>query len=154
MIYEWAKRWGIPQQALDELFIGCIYAPPMKQDLRSEEAVQVDVRLEASQKGSILWRNNVGVLFNERNTPVRYGLANDTPKMNKIIKSSDLIGIKPILIQPHHVGTIIGQFMARETKKEGWVFKATEREQAQLKFMNLVQRYGGDARFTTGVGTI
>lgn len=152
MLLEWAKRWGIPQCAIDDLFAECNFKPAKTQE-GSETAVQTDVRLEASEKGKILWRNNVGVLFNEHGTPVRYGIANDTPAMNKTIKSSDLIGINPILIQPHHVGTIIGQFFVRETKKAGWSFKGTDHEIGQLRFLLLVQRFGGDAKFATGRGT-
>lgn len=151
---QWAARWGIPAAALDELFLACNLFPADTGTGKSEAAVQVRVRLEASKNGAILWRNNVGVLRDERGVPVRYGLANDSPAMNKRIKSADLIGIRPILIGPEHIGHTIGQFVSREVKAEGWKFKGTEREEAQMRWAMLVQQYGGDARFTTGEGEL
>nr|WP_297388188.1 hypothetical protein [uncultured Roseateles sp.] len=120
----------------------------------SEAATSVRVRLEASQKGMRLWRNNVGVLQDETGRPVRYGLANDSPAVNKHIKSADLIGIRPVLIQPQHVGLVLGQFVSREMKEGGWQYKGTEREEAQLRWAQLVASLGGDAAFATGVGTL
>lgn len=115
-----------------------------------ESTVSKAVRLTFAHEGSVLWRNNVGVLKNERGVPIRFGLANESNQMNKRIKSSDLIGIRPVLVTQEMVGTVIGQFVARETKRSGWVFKGTPREQAQLKFIELVISKGGDACFTTG----
>ncbi len=121
----------------------------------SEEAVTSRVILEAASKGCILWRNNVGAYVDERGVEVRYGLANISKKMNKNIKSSDRIGIRKRLIYPHDVGHIIGQFVAREIKKEGWQFDMHDPHQAaQAKFNNLVVSYGGDAAFCTGVGSL
>lgn len=165
-LHEWAERWNIPAAALDELFLACNLFPSDTHTGKSEAAVQVRVRLEASKSGALLWRNNVGAtpasielkcpfcnrLSVHRQQPVRYGLANDSPAMNKRIKSADLIGIRPILIGPEHIGHTIGQFVSREVKAEGWKFKGTEREEAQMRWAMLVQQYGGDARFTTGQG--
>jgi len=97
-----------------------------------------------------LFRNNVGVLKDERGVPVRYGIANDSPAMNKRIKSSDLIGIRPVVIAPDMVGSTIGQFVAREVKKAGWKYKGTEHEKAQLAFGTLVIALGGDFKFWNG----
>ncbi len=115
-----------------------------------ESAVSKHERLKAAQSGILLWRNNVGVFKDERGIPVRFGLANESSQMNKRIKSSDLIGIKPVLITQDMVGTVIGQFIARETKRTGWKYTGTPREVAQRKFMELVIAAGGDAAFTTG----
>jgi hypothetical protein len=52
------------------------------------------------------------------------------------------------------VGYTIGQFVSREIKIPGWKFQNTEREQAQLKWAELIISLGGDACFTTGVGTL
>jgi hypothetical protein len=153
MLSEWSKKWNIPPEAMAELFIGCNLFPPTNATKRSEAAVQTDVRLEASRLGIPMWRNNVGVLTDERNIPVRYGLANDSPALNKRIKSGDLIGIRPVLITPAHVGMIIGQFVSREVKAEGWSYKGTGREEAQLRWQLLVQQHGGDACFVTGKGS-
>ena len=151
---EWAKKWNIPPQAMAELFAASNLFPPSSSSAkRSEAAVQVEVRLEASRLGIPMWRNNVGALLNEHGTPIRYGLANDSSAMNKQIKSHDLIGIRPILITPLHVGRTIGQFVSRETKAEGWRYSGSEREKAQLKWSLLIQKLGGDACFASGVGT-
>jgi hypothetical protein len=120
----------------------------------SETAVSNIVKAEASAKGARLWRNNVGAGTLDNGSFVRFGLANESSQINKIIKSADLIGIKPVLIQPHHVGYIIGQFVSREVKAAGWKYKGTEREQAQLKWAELITYLGGDAQFATGEGTL
>ncbi len=122
--------------------------------VKSESAVTSEIMIESSQKGVTLWRNNVCVLTNKQGTPVRCGLANDSKSLNKNFKSSDLIGIKPVLITREMVGTIIGQFVAREIKRENWVYGKSQREIAQLKFLEFVAIRGGDAAFATGVGTL
>lgn len=153
---QWAIKWQIPFDAVEDLRaqFGMTNTDPKKTEGDSEAAVQVKVRIEASDKGGRLWRNNKGVGYNETGQHVRFGLANDTKSMSKKIKSSDLIGLSPIKIQPHHVGQIIGQFVAREIKKSNWIYKSTEDEIAQLDFLQLVSALGGDAAFATGEGTI
>ena len=154
---EWALRWGIPYAALEDLRrrMGALNTEPSIAGVGlSEGAVQTNIRLEASQCGARLWRNNVGALLDARGIPVRYGLANDSKAMNKQIKSSDLIGLKPVLIEPHHVGQILGQFVAREVKEQAWRFSGSERENAQLAFLQLVLSLGGDAAFANGAGTL
>ena len=69
----WAKRHGVSPQALQELRL--LYGvgstvPPMLPG-ESEAAVQNRIRLEASDKGLRIWRNNVGVLMDDRGIPVR-----------------------------------------------------------------------------------
>ena len=116
-----------------------------------ETDIQAQVRLAATKLGWRVWRNNVGVLMDKRGIPIRYGLANDSKKMNEEIKSADLIGVRPVLILPEHVGHTIGQFVSLECKRPGWKFKGNdEREQAQLRWANLVNGFGGYAVFTTG----
>ena len=114
---------------------------------KTEAVIQDAVRFEASQRGFRLWRNNVGVAIDNRGVPVRYGLANESKQMNKNIKSSDLIGIRPILITQDMVGKVFGQFIAIEVKKEDWKFKGDLRELAQDRFITLVQSLGGYAKF-------
>lgn len=129
----------------------------------SETAVQTARRLAAAQQGNRLWRNNVGALPDERGIPVRYGLANDSAKTNKVFKSSDLIGITRRIITPDMVGCLIGQFTAEETKKPGWSYQGDKpcgckpgksqcnpcHERAQLAFINQVIALGGIARFVS-----
>ena len=105
---------------------------------KSESAAQTEVRIAASHAGWRLWRNNVGAGMVDGQF-LRWGLCNDSSAINKRIKSSDLIGIKPG-----------GQFVAREIKPPGWVYSGTEREEGQLRFMTIVVAMGGDAKFTTG----
>lgn len=153
----WAIHWGVPFAALADLrerlrLNGADYMP--EHAGASEAAVQAVVRLEASRKGVLLWRNNVGALKDERGVPVRYGLANTTAGENKILKSGDLIGVRPVLIGPQHVGQTIGQFVSREVKEKGWSYSATPREEAQLAWAQLILSAGGDASFCSGEGTL
>lgn len=121
----------------------------------SEAAVTSRVLLEAASKGIILWRNNVGAFIDDRGAEVRYGLANISKAMNKNIKSYDYVGIRKRLITPRDVGHTIGQFTAREMKKEGWQYNMHDpHEAAQAKFGDIVIAYGGDAAFCTGVGSL
>ena len=120
----------------------------------SESGAQSEIRLEASQCGARLWRNNVGATYTPAGQFIRYGLANDSPALNAAIKSADLIGIRPILITPEHVGRVIGQFISREVKKPGWKYTGTDRERAQLAWAQLIVELGGDACFATGRGTL
>lgn len=120
----------------------------------SEQDVQAALRLAASKRGDVLWRNNSGVLRDERGVPVRFGLCNDSKAVNDIVKSSDLIGIKRVLVTPDMVGTVVGVFWAVECKREGWRYTGTPREIAQLRFIEIVREAGGDAAFATCVGEL
>ena len=154
---QWAIKWGVSYEAIQDLrkqFCAINTDPVTPVRGNSEAAVQNEIRLEASKAGLRLWRNNVGAIKDERGVPVRYGLCNDNAQLNASLKSSDLIGIRPVLIQPHHVGTVIGQFVAREVKAPTWRYTATAREMAQLRFLELVTSLGGDACFANSVGTI
>lgn len=154
---DWAKKWGVPTEALPDLLtlIGGTAPPPPPppHDGASESWAQSAVRLEAAHFGIRLYRNNVGALKDLRGVPVRFGLANDSPEINKVLKSGDLIGIRPVIITPAHVGRTIGQFYSREIKEPGWRFTGTARETAQANWAALVNNLGGDAKFATGLGS-
>ncbi len=158
-LHEWARRWNVPLEMLRDLqtTLG-VYTPPLPAEApgagKSEAWAQSAVRLEASEKGVKLFRNNVGVLEDKTGRPVRYGLGNDSPKMNEVIKSADLIGIRPLVILPHHVGHTFGQFVSREIKPPNWQYTGSGREPAQLAWANLINANGGDAAFATGPGTL
>lgn len=122
--------------------------------MSAESEVVAALKLEASRLGLRLWRNNVGAATDANGNHFRYGLANESAAMSKAIKSADLIGIRPVLIMPHHVGHIIGQFVSREAKAPGWLYTGTPREVAQLAWRDLVIGLGGDACFATGEGTL
>ena len=116
-----------------------------------EAQAQNAVRLAASQAGARLWRNNLGAGKSDNGSFVRWGLANDTAALNDHIKSGDLIGIRPVLITPAHVGQVLGVFVSREVKRPGWRFRPNDkREAAQQRWIELVRSLGGDAAFTTG----
>lgn len=118
----------------------------------NEKAVASHIRLAAAQNNIDLFRNNTGVLKNENGVPVRYGLCNESPAMNREVKSSDYIGIQPVYITPEMVGTIIGVFVAVETKDTDWTFKPSdERAVAQSKFHDIVRQAGGRAGFARTV---
>lgn len=156
-VIQWAIRNQVSQQALDELraIWGSIpvHLPVLHGD-KDEAYVQSRVRLEAAQKGMRLWRNNVGALLDSRGVPVRYGLANESPAINRILKSGDLIGWRPVLITAAHVGSRLAQFVSRECKRPGWKYCGDDRERAQLRWVEAVVSDGGDAKFCSGEGTL
>lgn len=158
IIMQWAIRHRVNAQALQELsnIFGMHggHTLPAAVTGTSEGAVQSAVRLEAARVGVRLFRNNVGVLTNEKGTPVRYGLANDSPAVNKIMKSGDLIGWRTVIVTPQMVGQAIAQFVSRECKAVGWHYVGDDREKAQLAWAQLVTAGGGDASFCTGEGTL
>lgn len=153
-LLEWQRKHGITAEALADLVTMVGLDVPRSTKDTPEARVQDEARLLASKMGWRLFRNNVGVLKDERGIPVRYGLCNDTPAMNKRIKSSDLIGIRPVEITQGMVGSTIGQFVAREIKKAEWKYKGTEHEEAQLAFGTLIIGLGGDFRFWNGEGSL
>lgn len=116
----------------------------------SEASAQQRIRIEAPHHGVRLWRNNVGACIDERGNHIRYGLANESAAMNKKIKSSDLIGITPVIVTPEMVGRTLGVFTAIECKRPGWQYKGGGREAAQLSYMQIIIALGGIAQFATG----
>ena len=66
---------------------------------------------------------------------IRYGLGNDSSQINKVFKSSDLIGITPHVVVPADVGLRLGVFTSIEVKRGGWSYKGTERETAQFRWL-------------------
>jgi hypothetical protein len=148
IITEWARKWKIPAEALVDLSNTLI--PPNSghdSDARTEADVQADVREKVSKNGGRIWRNNCGVATSCDGRPIRFGLANDSKKINSIIKSSDLIGITPHKVMLSDVGKIVGVFTAYEVKKPGWNFTGTKREKAQERFLQLVVAMGGIGKF-------
>lgn len=115
-----------------------------------ESTVSNHVRDAAARQRVPLWRNNVGACEAVDGRQIRYGLCNESAKMNKEIKSSDLIGITPLLITPAHYGMILGVFTAVETKRTGWHQTAGDTHAAaQANFHRIVRENGGFAGFAT-----
>lgn len=154
-LYTWARKWGVSNDAVADLRLqmGIDPSQPMITDMvvpTSEAMVQSNARLKAAKSGDLLWRNNVGAMQDADGRVVRFGLANESKQVNAKVKSADLIGLTQRIIQPSDVGLIFGIFTAEETKAPGWVYKGTEREAAQKKFLELVISRGGIARFSNG----
>ena len=82
-----------------------------------ESEILQQIRLAASKMGALVWRNNTGMLRNERGHPVFYGLCKG---------SSDLIGM------------FKGRFLALEVKMPGK--KPTPEQQL---FIDTVNKHGG-----------
>jgi len=95
----------------------------------SEQELQQRIRLELGKGPVRLWRNNVGALRDERGRLVTYGLCKG---------SSDLIGLRQVLIGPEHLGQTLAVFTAIEVKAPG----GRLREEQRL-FLALVERFGG-----------
>ena len=148
-IHDWAIRWGIPAQAMSELL--AMPLPESAPVMNTEAAIQGSIRLHASQLGNNLWRNNNGATETKDGRHLRYGLGNDSPRINKEFKSSDLIGITPVMVTPQHVGGVFGVFTAVEVKHGGWSWSGNEREQAQWKYIMLVRSKGGFAGFAKSI---
>jgi hypothetical protein len=106
--------------------------------MQTETDVMNLCRMAAQNAGFVLWRNNVGALKDVRGVPVRFGLANDSAKINKVLKSSDLIGLGGG-----------GRLLAVECKEPGWHWHDTPEERAQLAFIHEVRRRGGLAGFAS-----
>lgn len=140
-IYSWAKRWCVPDQAIHELQLMSLPHVDRSGESHSLETdVSAKIRIRAAHLGVILLRNNSGVGVNPNGRPVRFGLGNDSKKINKVRKSSDLIGLAPN-----------GQFIAIETKRSGWRYRATDEEVAQRNFLDMVIRMNGIAGFGQSV---
>ena len=108
--------------------------------MTTEFPAQAEVILCAFQMGFALWRNNSGV-SREEHRHVRYGLGNDSWKINKKWKSADLIGVGPR-----------GRILWVEMKKPDWKFNAkNERDVAQGNAIKQVNRLGGIAFFCRSV---
>lgn len=149
-INTWATRWGIPAQALTEL-TATLAGPEHTTTVApmSEAAVQQQVRLIASYRGVRLFRNNNGACKDDKGRQIRYGLANDSAQVNAKIKSSDLIGITPIMVTPDMVGQTLGVFTSIECKRPGWKYTGKGREAAQMAWLTLVASMGGIGRFVS-----
>lgn len=139
---EWINRWPLPAQAIHELqLVTAAYSTPTSG--HSENAVAAEARLMLGRYGIVAMRNNVGVLEDKNGRPVRYGLCNETPAMNKTIKSSDDILAIPYVVKPQDVGRKLGIIGGVEYKKRNWVFSGNGRETPQLNFHRMLHAVGG-----------
>ena len=165
---EWVKRNPVAAVELAE-----VLAPePWEGESdceNSETWAQQQARFDIAHQGAMSWRNNVGATpakeihscpackhkWETIQQPTRFVLANDSAKMDKKIKSSDLILAIPRVITKDMVGTTIAQFGAVEVKKPGWVQSygdgdKAKHEAAQAKWLQLIAQIGGYSAFSTG----
>lgn len=115
--------------------------------MTTEAVVTSQVRLLAAQLGIDLWRNNSGGFYDENGRFVRYGLGSFTEQQG--LASSDFIGIRPVLITPELIGSVLGVFTAVEMKKPNW--KPDKRSSYQKNFIDLVNSKGGYAGFAENI---
>ena len=160
----WQARHPQAAAELNQLLGAVPWPAVTNTDGKSEAWAQQKARFDVSQQGAMAWRNNNGATatktqtccpkcsfnFTIKQPPIRYGLANDSQKLNEKIKSSDLILAIPRVIVPQMVGSTIAQFGAIECKRPGWGYKGTEAEVAQLAWLQLIAKIGGYATFSTG----
>lgn len=146
-LYAWAHKHGVSAHAQIELMD---MLDPSRQTMiqdggSSEAAVQAVCRVIAPRYQASLWRNNNGAHMTNDGRHVRFGLGNDSTKLNKRWKSSDLIGITPV--KSTNAGQIFGVFTAVECKSPGWNSPKNDRDRAQAAFHNTVRSKGGIALF-------
>lgn len=161
ILVDWAERWGLPPQALQELAQSCLCLTP-SEDATAESDIQRELRLEAARLDKLLFRNNRGAGHMEtkrRNgsvirSYVRYGLANDSKNIGDEVKSADLVGIERILITPQMVGQVVGRFLSVEVKAADWKYRGTPEEVAQVKWATTINAYGGRALITNRLGVL
>lgn len=140
--------------------------------MKTEAVVQSEIRAEAGKLSVLLWRNNRGAMEDAAGRVVRFGLGNDSPQVDRRLKSSDLIGVHTYFTDsdfgdPEKHGV----FLAVETKAEGWTFPAAwrgmtpdtvakaftnlppdkARTLAQWRFLYIVHGAGGLAGFAQSV---
>ena len=95
----------------------------------SEHEIQQRIRLACGRGAVRLWRNNTGALVDQQGRFVRFGLCKG---------SSDLIGLRSVVVTPEMVGQRIAQFVALEIKAPQGVVSPE-----QQAFLRLVQQLGG-----------
>lgn len=142
-LLQWAAKWRISPEALRDL---ANTADVVTADTNQPEgAIQQRQWLGAARSGRLLWRNNRGAGKMASGSFVRYGLANVSKDQGDATKSADLVGIEPVLITPEMVGSVIGQFLSLESKRDGWKYSGTLIEVAQMHWKMLVESKGGKA---------
>lgn len=118
---------------------------------QSEHNIQNTILLAASELGYTLWRNNVGTGWAGSGTTRRSDGAvivhNARPLNAGLCKgSSDLIGLKPVVITADMIGTTLAQFVALEVKAQHGRVSTH-----QQMFIDFVRKSGGIARVIRSV---
>ena len=155
-IHDWAHRHNLHNSlAFAELLQLMGYTPETPVELagKNEAYVQSCVRLAAPMQGYNLGRNNRGALPNEAGVPIRFGWLNDTPALDKVCKTGDLLGYQSGWFRDFETfdPVKVAVFAMAECKKSGWEFNPNDkREVAQNRAIQMVLAGGGIAAFTTG----
>lgn len=150
VIDEWATGWGLPPEAVLQLR-AYIMPPAAPCTAVSETDTQNRIRVEAAQRGGFLWRNNNGACRTNDGRTIRYGLGNDSKRINERFKSPDLVGIFPVTVQQRHIGQTLGVFAGIEIKHPDWQGPENDRDRAQAAFLAVIAHRGGIATFATDV---
>lgn len=119
----------------------------------SESRILSEILLAAGEHGLTLWRNNVAQAWTGEVRRLPDGsvlIRNPRPLHAGLCKgSSDLIGLKPLVITEADVGRTVAQFTALEVKaKSGRV------SPAQRTFLDFVARAGGLAQIVRSVSDL
>ena len=97
----------------------------------SEHEIQQRIRLACGRGPVRLWRNNTGAMADQQGRFVRFGLCKG---------SSDLIGLRSVVVSPEMVGQRLAQFVALEIKTARGLVSPEQRA-----FLELVEQLGGVA---------
>ena len=146
-IHSWAVRHGVSASAAAELIMMITpYPSTVGPTGKSEASVQQKTRVLAFSMGNSLWRNNNGGATTDDGRVIRFGVGNDSSKINKKWKSGDLIGITRVMST--QIGQVFGVYTNIEMKRPGWrQVPSDARAKAQAACMNNVRALGGLAGF-------
>lgn len=157
ILSDWANRHAIGDQAMAELYAIMGYQPELPTEIEGnaeESYVQSVVRLAAPIQGYNLGRNNRGALKNEAGVPIRFGWLNDTSALDKVCKTGDLLGYQSGWFRDYETcePVKVAVFAMVECKKAKWAGynPNNERENAQMRAIQMVLAGGGIAGFTKG----
>lgn len=161
LLDRWASDWGVSPLALQDLrlrFMGLRAPEGGPTPGMSEAAVSSRfVRDVAYDRPNFMFfRNNVGAMQDANGRVVRYGLANESVKQNRVLKSADHIGWESHAVTMADVGQVIARFTCVETKAQNWAMPVhpDPRTAAQLNWAALVNNAGGRAYIYNGRGPL
>lgn len=111
--------------------------------LELESDIMRSIQLAYSRGDTRLMRNNVGVLYDKRGIPVTFGLGTGT---------SDLIGLKSVIITPDMVGRKLAVFIGIEVKTS--TGRTTDAQDLFLDMLRTMGALHGVARTVDQAGEI
>ena len=106
-----------------------------------EKSVLQRIRIQLSEAGFVLFRNNSGQYTAHDGSVIRYGVCNPG--------GSDLLGWKTITITKEMVGQKISQFAAIEVKTS-----TGKLSEPQRNFLEQVKKSGGIAHVAFGINKL